>query len=163
MATRLEALLDTPGLRPGSVTLAAVLGVVAGGVTLLASVFVVGVLVESAGASDWFVILAWMVAVVQVAAVVLLIVGGTRLALGAGRTGLVAGATLQLLICAVYLLYALTVVAHNTTEAPSTVVAMTTIPFVFAAILASSLFLALHPTTTQYLTLMDSTYSRLMQ
>lgn len=72
--------------------------------------------------------------------------------MGAGRTALVAGATLQLVVCAVYLLHARTSVAHNTTEAPATVVIMTAMPLVFAAMLVGTLVLALHPTTTEYLT-----------
>ncbi|MPZ84216.1 MAG: hypothetical protein GEV28_28970 [Actinophytocola sp.] len=82
-------LLDAPH-RPAAVTTAAVLAVLAGGMTLIASVVVIGAL----GTLD--VSLPWLVAVTQVTGAVLLVVGGLRLAQGAGRAVLLTGATLQL-------------------------------------------------------------------
>jgi hypothetical protein len=113
--------------------------------TLVASTVVVGALFGSATP------IGWPVAIVQVAAAVLLVAGGARLATGAGRTALVTGGTLQLLICGVYLLYALTEVRQNTTEPPVTVVILTAIPVFFATLLATSVALALRPAATEYL------------
>jgi hypothetical protein len=83
-----------------------------------------------------------------------LITGGERLAVAAQRTRLVAGAALHLLVCAVYLLLALTVVAR--TEPPA-VVYFAVISSIFAAMSASSLFLALRRTTAEYVTLFGHT------
>lgn len=142
MAIQRNTLLERFESQPGSVVFAALLGMTAGGITLVGSVIVFGTLVTHVGA-DWFRNVAWLVAVAQVAAAVLLIAGGLRLAVGAGRTVLVAGATLHLLVCAVYVLYAQTAVADDTTEPPSTVAIFTAIPLVFAALSGSSLLLAL--------------------
>ena len=142
--TWLETLLDGRS-RPASATWAAFLAVVAGGMTLVAGVVVVEALFGAAAPFGW------LVAVIQVAAAVLLTAGGARLATGAGRTALVTGGTLQLLICGVYLLYALTEVRQNTTEPPATVVLMTALPVFFATVLAASVVLALRPAATEYL------------
>lgn len=142
MRNSLDALLDGRG-RPPSVTWAAILSATAGAATLIASVIVVGVTFSHAGA-DWALIVAWVVAITQVTAAVLLIVGGFRLALGDGRRVLVVGAVLHFLVCGVYLLYAQTVVANNSTEPPDTVVIFTVMPFAFAALPAVSLFLVLY-------------------
>lgn len=149
MSTR-DALLDEAGLRPGSATCAAVLGVLVGGGTLIGGAVVVMALLEHAGAA-WFALLTWSVVVTQVVAAVLLITGGARLATGAGRRALIAGAALELLVCACYLLHALAVVASDTDETPETVAVFITIPVVVAAMTASSLLLALRSTTTEYL------------
>lgn len=142
MTNRLDALLDWAG-RPLSVTWAALLSVTAGTGTLVASVVVIWAVFGHVGA-DWFLAVAQLVAVTQVVAATLLIVGGLRLAMGDGRTVLVVGATLHLLVCGAYVLYARTEVAGDTTEGPTTAAIFTAMPFVFAALPAVSLFLVLY-------------------
>jgi hypothetical protein len=109
--------------------------------TLLGCAFVGAVLFDSTTADSFFP-LVLAVAITQVAAGVLLIVGGVRLARGAGRGMLVAGNVSHLLLCAIYVLYALTVVANNSADPPSTVVAMAVAPVVFAALPVTSLIMA---------------------
>jgi hypothetical protein len=150
MPTWLEELLSRP--RPGFVTWAAILSVLGGGVTLAAT-GIIGIVLFDPTGSGWMVIVVGLVAVAQVTGAVLLIVGGTRLALGAGRTGLVVGASLHFLVCGAYLLHAQTVVAGNSTEPPGTVAFFTVLSFLFAVLPAGGLFLALHRETTEYLTL----------
>lgn len=140
MTKRLDALLDWEG-RPLSVAWAAILSVTAGAATLVASGVVLAILI---GALGGFLLLAWLVAIAQVVAAVLLIAGGLRLAMGDGRTVLVVGATLHLLVCGAYVLYARTEVARDTTEGPGIVAIFTAMPFVFAALPAVSLFLVLY-------------------
>lgn len=144
----MTTLLDSP-LRPGVTTAAAVLGVLSGGVTFAASAIIVGILFQQA----WFAVVVWLVAVAQVTAAVLTVTGAARLALGIGRGMLVTGAGLHFLVCGAYLLYAQTVVAHNTTEPPGTVVIFTVLPFVFALPSVLSLALALHRDTTEFVAL----------
>lgn len=147
--TGLDALLDEAGLRPGSATCAAVLGVLVGVGTLIGGVLAGVVLPEPAG-SGWFGLLAWSVVVAQVVAAVLLILGGVRLAAGHGRRALVIGAALELCVCAGYLLHALAVVAPDAGEAPGTAVVFVAVPVVVAAAAAASLFLAMHPMTAEH-------------
>jgi hypothetical protein len=152
MVAAIDALFEN-GLRPPSVTCAAVLGVLAGSMTLVVSLVVFGALSGPGGAAVWVVLLTWLVALTQVAGAVLLIIGGVRLAVGAGRTSLVAGAALQALVSAVYLVFAHTVVAHDTDEPRATVVAMTGVAIVLAAVPVVSAVLASLPTASEYLRL----------
>lgn len=156
--TRLDALLDEAGMRPGSVTCAAVLGVLVGIGTLIGGVLAVVVLVEPP-AVGWVVLLAWSVVAVQVVASVLLTVGGMRLAMGIGRSALVTGAALELLVCGAYLLHALTLIAPDSDNAPEAVVISTAVPVAVATAAASSLLLTLRRTATGYLLLSRRTAS----
>lgn len=137
--SRLDVLLDWQG-RPLSISWAAILSVTAGAATLIASVIVVGAQVGHVGAT-WAMIVGWLVAVTQVAAAVMLIAGGFRLARGDGRTVLVVGVLLHLLVCGFYVVYARTVVANNTTDGPEIATIFTVMPFVFAALPVVSLIL----------------------
>jgi hypothetical protein len=112
-----------------------------GFVTFVGSPVIVTVLFDSTMAT-WFFPLVLTVAVTQLTAAVLLIVGGVRLMRGAGRAVLVAGNVLHLLVCATYVLYALTVVANNSADPPATAVAMAVAPVVFAALPVTSLIMA---------------------
>lgn len=158
MAGWVDALTDETGLRPRSVTCAALLGVLTGGVTLVASVIGIGLLLAPAG-TFLALLLAWLVMLTQVTAAVLLIVGGGQLMIGISRTTLIVGAALDLLVCAVYLLYALTVLAHDPTEPPHTTTVFATISLVFAVAPTLSLILAMLPITTEYLRYRGPTYS----
>jgi hypothetical protein len=140
-------------LRPRVTTSAAVLSALSGGMTFVAGAVIVGALFQRAGAS-WFTVVAWLVAAAQATAAILSIIGAVRLARGAGRTPLVAGAVLHFLVCAAYLLYAQTVVARDTTEPPATVLVFTILPFVFATPSVISLVLALRRDTTEFLALL---------
>ncbi|XVS67612.1 hypothetical protein ACQPYE_16635 [Actinosynnema sp. CA-299493] len=148
--TGLDALLDEAGLRPGSATCAAILGVIVGVGTLIGSVLAGVVLAEPVG-TDWFALLAWSVVLTQVVAAVLLIVGGVRLAIGGGRGALVTGAALEFWVCGGYLLHALTVVAADAGEPPAAAVVFVVTPVLVAAAAASSLLLAMRPMTAEYL------------
>ena len=148
MAVWVDALLDAPG-RPGSVTWAALLGAVTGAVLFCGSAIVV--VVFTAGGASWFAVAAAALAVVQVTAVVLLFAGGARLAVGAGRGVLVGGLALTFLTCAVHALNAVTLVAGDPDESAAVVAAFLTVAVGIAALAACSLFLALRPTATAYM------------
>ncbi|MEU4769434.1 hypothetical protein AB0H12_39950 [Actinosynnema sp. NPDC023794] len=150
--TGLDALVDEAGWRPGSTTCAAVLSVLVGIGTLIGSVIAGVVLPEPTG-TGWFALLAWSVVVTQVAAAVLLIAGGVRLAVGCGRRALVTGAALELWVCTGYLLHALVVVAPDAGEPTNAALVFVAVPVVVAAAAASALFLALRPMTAEYLLL----------
>ncbi|HEX6351378.1 hypothetical protein [Actinophytocola sp.] len=124
-----------------AVTRAALLSMVTGFVTLVGCALVGTVLFDPTIA-DWFFPVVLTVAVTQVTAAVLLIAGGVRLARGAGRRMFVAGNVLHVLLCAAYVLHALAVVANNSADPPSTVVAMVVVPIVFAALPVTSLVMA---------------------
>jgi hypothetical protein len=123
-------LFDRP--QPGAVFLAAAFGALAGGVTLVGAVIVGGT-----GSTD---AVGWLVTGAQVVAAALLIGGGISLLMGVGRTALIAGAVLDLLLCAVHLWYALA-------EQPGLIA----VPFGFAVVVAASLVLALRRVTREYL------------
>ncbi|MDQ2583461.1 hypothetical protein [Saccharothrix yanglingensis] len=146
----LDALLDEAGQRPGTVTWAAILGVLVGLGTLAGAVLAGVVLVEPSG-TGWFALVAWSVVVAQVVAAVLLLAGGVRLAIGAGRRALIAGAALELAVCAGYLLHALSAVASATGESPAAAAVFIAVPIVVAAAAGASLLLALRPVTVEYL------------
>jgi hypothetical protein len=148
MAVWVDQLLDAPG-RPASVTWAAVLGAVAGGVVLPGTA-IVGVVVFTAAGATWFAVTVAVLAVVQVTAVVLLFVGSARLAMGAGRGVLLGGLALTLLACAAHGLHAVTLVAGDPDESPTVVAIFLTIAVGIAALSAGSLFFALRATTSAY-------------
>ncbi|NUT52630.1 MAG: hypothetical protein HOV94_35885 [Saccharothrix sp.] len=148
--TGLDALVDEAGMRPGSATCAAGLGVLVGVGTLIGSVLAGGFLSGPAG-SGWMMPLAWSVVVAQVVAAVLLIAGGVRLAIGGGRSALVVGVVLEFWVCAGYLLHALVVMAPDAGEPPGTAAVFVAVPVVVAAATATSLVLAMRPMTAEYL------------
>lgn len=123
---------DQPVLHPVAVALA----VVAAGMTMSASV----VVVLSLGTSDpgsLTGMLAWLVLIAQVTGAGLLVAGGLRLAVGRGRTVLVAGAAVQVAVCLVYLAYAFLLAA-----ADGMTVLFASTAAVFAALPAASVYLA---------------------
>lgn len=138
-----DVLLDEQGLRPAAATGAATVAVVSGGATLVGAVLVVTAVVAPGG-------VAWFAPALQVAAAVLLIAGGARLAVGAGRGVLLGGIVAQFLTCAMHALYAVTVVADNPEDAGLTPVLLA-IAGVFAALDALALYLTLRPSTAAFL------------
>ncbi|HKH51177.1 MAG TPA: hypothetical protein VKA77_05180 [Mycobacterium sp.] len=150
MTTSWQMLLDDHGLRPGAVTAAACLAVLAGCMTLVVSVVVVGALFPS-GLTDPGMIVAWLVAGTQVAGAVPLMVGGVRLALGTGRKGVVAGAGMLLLVCGAYFLYGVIVVSKDDTEGPSGPILFSAVAGSFAVLTVGSLALSLSRSATEYL------------
>ena len=139
-----NALLDAEGVRPGAVTVAATLSVVAGGATLAAASVVVVAVAPTGG-------LAWLAAVLQVSAAVLLIAGGLRLAAGVGRGVLLGGLGAQFLTCAMHAVFAVTVVAANPDEPSHLVPTLLAIACGFAALACVVLYLVLRPATTAFL------------
>jgi len=143
MVVRWSAVLDPQVRRPGSVTVAAVLAAVIGGGTLLGLVLLAAALFEPAG-SDLFTAIAAVLAVVQVSAGVLLLVGAGRLLTGAGRGMLLAGGALEFLVCAAYGWYAVAAVAGDPQDGGLFIVLLG-VPCGVAVMTASSLLLALRP------------------
>jgi hypothetical protein len=95
-------------LRPGTVTVAAVLAITQAGMTAIASaVFAMALVWDNPWQPAAIVFLA------QVTGVALLVVGAVRLFLGGGRAALVAGAALELVICAFYLVYPIVVLPDD--------------------------------------------------
>lgn len=123
-------LFDHP--QPGTVFLAAALGMTVGGITLVAAVVLGGTVPVTA--------VPWLVVGPQVVSAALLVVGGISLLLGTGRSALVAGAVLNLVLCAVHVWYI-------ATEVPSLVA----VPIGVTVVVAAGLALALSRVTSSYL------------
>jgi hypothetical protein len=140
MTAWLNAMLDSEGRRPVSATAAATLSVFVGGATLIGATIVV-VAVLTWGEAPWG---PAIVALVQVSAGVLLIVGGARLATGAGRGVLFWGIALELVTCAIHGWYAVTAVAADRDDA-ALVPVLLTIAGTFAVVTVVVLWLALRP------------------
>jgi hypothetical protein len=115
-------------LRPRAVTSAAALAVTQAVATLIATI-IVGLAFVQGGL--WHP--ASLVVLVQLAGCGLLTVGAVRILLGVERGTLLAGAVLEVLICAAYAVYAVTVVPHGPTENANTVVALISVAVVLAA------------------------------
>jgi hypothetical protein len=135
------ALLDAPGRRPDSVTWATLAIMAVGGGTLVCASVIGGVLFTGA-AHGWFSVLVALVAVVQVSAGVLLLVGGARLAMGRSRREVAAGVVLLFVTCGAYASYALTSEDGR---------AVLLVAGGFAAAGAGVLFLALRPAVGVFL------------
>ena len=94
--------------RPGSVMAAAVLAYVQAGITSITTVLAfIGLGTGDITGGD--LILELLVAIAQAVGIVLLIMGGVQFAAGKSRNLLVAGCTLELVICLYYLIRFLTV------------------------------------------------------
>jgi hypothetical protein len=148
MAVGRDAVLDNQGHRPDSVTVSATLAAVVGGGTLLGLVYLAVALFDST-ASDLVTAITTVLAVVQVTAGVLLIVGAVRFSAGTGRTVLFAGAACEFLVCAVYGWYAVDAVAGDPQDGQLLFLFLG-LPCGVAATTAGSLFLALRPSATAY-------------
>lgn len=146
MTAWLGAVLDVEERRPAPATAAATLSVVSGGATLIGATIVVGA-VFTWGEMPWWPAIA---ALVQVSAGVLLIVGGARLATGAGRGVLFWGIALLLVTCAVHARYAVTEVAADRDDA-ALVPILLTIAGVFAAVAVVTLCVTLRPSVARFL------------
>jgi hypothetical protein len=142
MVARGSAVLD----RPGSVTVSAVLAAVVGGGTLFGLVFLAVALFDPTG-SDLFTAIAAGLAVVQMSAGVLLLVGAWRFSTGAGRGMLLAGGALEFLVCAAYGWYAVYAVAGDVQDGGLFIVFIG-VPCGVAVMTVSSLLLALRPDPT---------------
>jgi hypothetical protein len=119
---------------------ARLLAAVVGGGTVLGLVHLAAPLFEPAG-SDPFTAVVAVLAVVQLSAGVLLLVGAGRLSAGAGRRVLFAGGGLEFLVCAAYGWYAVDAVAGDPQDGGLFVVFLG-VPCGVALMTASSLILA---------------------
>jgi hypothetical protein len=151
MTVWLGAVLDVRGRRPRAATGAAVLGVTAGFATLSCSAVVIAAAFEAVGA-EWAVVAVMALALVQVSAGVLLVVGGVRMAAGAGRRVLLAGIVLEFVTCAVHALHALNGVMDNPQDGPRVAAFFLIVAGMFAALAAGCLYLALRPAARWFLT-----------
>jgi hypothetical protein len=124
----LAPLLDD-ALRPRAVVAVAALAVTQAVATLIATIVIGLAFVESGLWQPASVVL-----LVQLTGSGLLIAGAVRILLGSGRGFLIAGAVLELLICAAYVVYAVTVVPRRPTENANTVVALISVAAVLAAL-----------------------------
>lgn len=146
MTTWLGAVLDVDERRPGPATAAATLGVFSGGATLIGAT-IVFVAAFSWGAVPWGPAVAVLV---QVSAGVLLLVGGVRLGVGAGRGVLLLGVALEGVTCVVHVWYVLTSVTSDPDDAALAPVLLT-IAGVFAALAVVTLCAALRPSVGRFL------------
>jgi hypothetical protein len=122
-------LFDQPIDRPWAVALA----VLAGGMTFSASA-VVALALGAPDLGDPLSLLAWLVLFAQLTGACLLVAGGVRLARWRGGSVLLAGAAVQVVVCAFYLVY-----AFAATDAAGL---FATTAVVFAALPAASAYLA---------------------
>jgi hypothetical protein len=143
-----------PVEKPGGVTGAAVLGFIQAGITLITTGILFSGLFATGGAEGTG--LGWVIALAQLAGLILLIFGAVQLMSGTSRAMYLAGAGLELAICAYYLISIL--IADTDTESAalsSTLADMkaaaAVIPIVFAVMPLIGLILALNSGTTRYL------------
>jgi len=141
----MNALPDNQGSRPKSVMLAAWLGALAGSGTLFGAVYAVAAVFTSMG-PPWFVAAAGVLAVVQVIAGVLLIVGAARLVAGRGRGLLVGGLVVELVVCATHWLHTMTVVTSDPDDA-GVVPYFVAVAVGFTVVTVGCLLLVLRPST----------------
>ncbi|MGB3438278.1 MAG: hypothetical protein WBA97_05945 [Actinophytocola sp.] len=112
MAVRHNAVLDTRGPVPSSVTVSASLAAVVGGGTLFGLFYLAVSLFDPTG-SDQVTTITTVLAIVQVTTGVLLLVGARRFATGTGRGTLFTGGVMELLVCVAYGWYAVGEVAGD--------------------------------------------------
>lgn len=142
------AVRDAQADRPDSVTVSVTLAAVVGSGTLFGLVYLVVPFVDPTG-SDQFAAVVLVLALVQVITGVLLLVGARRFAVGEGRGTLLAGGALEFLVCAAYGWYAVTAVAGDPADG-GVFFLFFALPCGAAAMTACSLFLALRPSATAY-------------
>lgn len=148
MAVRGIAVADTQRHKPDSVTISATLAVVVGGGTLLGLVYLAVPLFDPV-ASGQFTAIVWLLAVAQVSTGVLLLVGARRLSTGVSRGMLFAGIAMEFLVCAAYGWYAVAAVAGDPQDGGVFFIFFG-VPCGVAVTTAASLFLALRPSATAY-------------
>lgn len=139
-----------PVARPGTVTGAAVLAYIQAGITSITTILVIAGL-ASGNAEGGQAALGWLVGLVQVAGVVLLIMGGVQLMGGKGRNLLVVGAAVELVICVYYLISFAVVETGNIDLLESAKGVLIAIAVFFAIMPTISLVLAMGSGTTQFL------------
>lgn len=148
MAVRRSAVFNTQGRRPDSVTVSAALAAVVGGGTLFGLFYLAAPLLNPT-VPDQFTVIVIVLAVVQIVTGVLLFVGAGRFSTGAGRGMLFTGSALEFLVCAVYGWYAVEAVAGDLQDGGLFFVYFG-IPCTAAVMTAGSVFLALRPSATAY-------------
>jgi hypothetical protein len=133
-------------LIPGPVKAAAALAVAQAGLTGVPSV-VLGIAIFEE--NRWHP--ATMVLAAQLIGAVLLIVGTVRIVLGGGRSALIAGAGLDLLLCVVYLVFATIVLPRDGSATTPVVIVAIVLALYLAVLPAIILGLALSAKTAEYL------------
>ncbi len=133
-------------LIPRPVKVAATLAVVQAGLTGVPSV-AVGIAVFEQ--NRWHP--ATMVLAAQLVAAVLLIIGTVRIVAGGGRSALIAGAGLDLLVCVLYLVFVAIVLPRNDIATTTTVVVAIALALYLAVLPAIILGLAMSARTAEYL------------
>ena len=143
-----------PTVRPGSVTGAAVLGFIQAGITLITTgMLFVGLFGTMSGQGSEA-IEAWLVAIAQLAGLVLMIFGAVQMMSGTSRTLYLVGVILELVISAYYLISFLAIdtgsglLSENFEDLKN---AMAVIPVVFAVMPLIGLILALGSAASSYL------------
>jgi hypothetical protein len=134
--------------RPGTVTAAAVLGFVQAGITTITTLLIIAGLVSANAQGTG---MGWLLAIAQVAGIVLLIWGGVQLMTGRGRGIFFGGAVLELVICGFYIIRFLTVETGGFKLAEDFKSAGVLIALVFAIMPAISLALSMGAGTTQFM------------
>jgi hypothetical protein len=129
--------------RPTSVTWSALLTMAVGGTTLVCSSIIIGALLSAFTVSGLYVVVV-LVALTQVSAGVLLVIGGLRLAMGSSRREVLVGVVLLFLTCGAYVLYTVTEVAGDPQDWRLTP-ALLAIAGAFASAGAVVLYLTLRP------------------
>lgn len=142
----------TPPSRPGTIMAAAVLGYVQAGITLIPTILLIAGLGAASDVGDTGeVVLGWLVMLAQLAGVVLLILGGVKLAGGTTRNIYVAGAALELVICVYYLIRIVAADDAGLEFAEDMKAAATIFPLFFAIMPVIGLAMALGGAGAQWL------------
>ncbi|ALG12641.1 hypothetical protein [Kibdelosporangium phytohabitans] len=141
-----------PAAKPGSVTGAAVLGFIQAGITLITTGILFSALFGTASVQDSSAAFGWILALAQLAGLVLLIFGAVRLLSGSSRTLYIVGAALELVICAYYLISFLAIPNGGmfAEQVADLKAAMAVIPIVFAIMPLIGLILALGSAAGNY-------------
>jgi hypothetical protein len=139
-----------PVQKPGAVTGAAVLAFIQAGITLITTGIIFFGLIGTASA-DVDQTMGWVVAIAQLAGLILLIVGAVQLMSGSSRVMYLVAVILELVICGYYLVQILGADAGGISALEDMKGAATVIPIVFAVMPLIGLFLALGSATGNYI------------
>nr|WP_157528068.1 hypothetical protein [Kibdelosporangium sp. MJ126-NF4]CEL17139.1 putative membrane protein [Kibdelosporangium sp. MJ126-NF4]CTQ91632.1 putative membrane protein [Kibdelosporangium sp. MJ126-NF4] len=141
-----------PGVRPGSVTGAAVLGFIQAGITLITTGILFIGLFGTVSVQGGEAALGWLIAIAQLAGLVLLIFGAVQLMSGTSRALYLVGVILELVICAYYLISFLAIDTGGVvgSQFEDMKNALAVVPVIFAIMPLIGLILALGQATTTY-------------
>jgi hypothetical protein len=148
MAPGMQA--QAPVQKPGTVTGAAVLAFIQAGITLITTgIIFFGLLGTASAEVDQT--MGWVVAIAQLAGLILLIIGAVQLMSGSNRTLYLVAVILELVICGYYLVQIVGADAGGISALEDMKGAATVIPIAFAVMPLIGLFLAIGSSTGKYI------------